>query len=282
MPITYNDNLWGIQMEKIIEKATIIAKQAVIEAGNLAKDKFGQTYEVDYKGVNGDVVTEIDIMAEEIIVNTISKHFPSHRIQSEEMGDDEKDSDWIWQIDPLDGTNNFAIGLPVFSSSIVLLHKNIPVLAVIYEPISHRLFFSTINRGTFCNEKSIVMEDNQKSKKLNIGWIQGHEVQNDLNAVRLRQYIDLNCKRMIRLWAPTIQWCMLAKGDLDGIILYNSPGEDLLSGVLMVKEAGGIVIDFDGNDSSGSEEFPFLIACHPNKKEVLLDLVNNGLGESRL
>ncbi|MCH7321541.1 inositol monophosphatase [Solibacillus sp. MA9] len=269
-------------MESIIEKATIIAKQAVIEAGNLAKGKFGQTYEVDYKGVNGDVVTEIDIMAEEIIVNTIRKHFPSHRIQSEEMGDDRKDSDWIWQIDPLDGTNNFAIGLPVFSSSIVLLHKNIPVLAAIYEPILSRLFFSTINGGTYCNDISIVMEDNQQSNKLSIGWIQGHGVQNDSNAVRLRQFIDLNSKRMIRLWAPTIQWCMLAKGDLDGIILFNSPGEDLLSGVLMVKEAGGIVIDFDGNDFTGSEKFPFLIACHPNKKEVLIDLVNNGLGESML
>ena len=121
------------------------------------------------------------------------------------------------------------------------------------------------------------MKDNEKSKKLSVGWIQGHEVQNDKKAVNLRQYIDLNCKRMIRLWAPTIQWCMLANGDLDGIILYNSPGEDLLPGILMVKEAGGIVIDYEGNDATGLEEFPYLIACHPNKKEILMDLVNEGL-----
>lgn len=264
-------------MENIIEKASIIAKEAVIEAGNLAKSKFGQTYEVDYKGVNEDLVTEIDIMAEEIIVSAINKHFPTHKIQSEEMGANGKDSDWLWQIDPLDGTNNFAIGLPVFSSSIVLLHKNIPVLAVIYEPMINRLFFSTLNGGTYCNDKSIEMKDNEKSKKLSVGWIQGHEVQNDQKAVDLRQYIDLNCKRMIRLWAPTIQWCMLANGDLDGIILYNSPGEDLLPGILMVKEAGGIVIDYEGNDATGLEEFPYLIACHPNKKEILMDLVNEGL-----
>ncbi|MGN7476445.1 inositol monophosphatase family protein [Solibacillus silvestris] len=193
------------------------------------------------------------------------------------MGDNGKVSDWIWQIDPLDGTNNFAIGLPVFSSSLVLLHKNIPVLAIIYEPILNRLFISNINKGTYCNEKSILMEDTEKRKKLTVGWIQSHEVQNDQNAVKLRQHIDLNCKRMIRLWAPTIQWCMLAKGDLDGIILYNSPGEDLLPGVLMVKEAGGIVIDYDGNDFTGSEKIPYLIACHPNKKGILLELVNEGL-----
>ncbi|MGN7479200.1 inositol monophosphatase family protein, partial [Solibacillus silvestris] len=73
-------------MENIIKRASIIAKQAVIEAGNLAKSKFGQTYETDYKGMNEDLVTEIDIMAETIIMSAINKHFPTHRIQSEEMG----------------------------------------------------------------------------------------------------------------------------------------------------------------------------------------------------
>jgi myo-inositol-1(or 4)-monophosphatase len=52
---------------------------------------------------------------------------------------------------------------------------------------------------------------------------------------------------MMRLWAPTLQWCMLAKGDIDGIVLYNSKGDDLYSGILMVKEAGGVVVDFEGN-----------------------------------
>ena len=269
-------------MENILEKALEISHKAIIEAGNLAKRGFGQVFDLHYKGINGDLVTEIDIMAEKNIVDAIKYHFPTHRIQGEEMGDNGNQSDWNWQIDPLDGTNNFAIGLPVFSSSIALLYNNIPVLAMIYEPMLDRLFVSTINGGTYCNGESIIMKNQIRPRKLTIGWIQGHKVQNEQNAVRLRQYLDLNCKRMIRLWAPTIQWCMLAKGDLDGIILYNSPGEDLLPGVLMVKEAGGIVIDYNGNDFTGLEEVPYLIACHPNNKDILINLVNEGLQSNLL
>ena len=72
------------------------------------------------------------------------------------------------------------------------------------------------------------------------------------------------------------QWCMLAKGDIDGIVLYNSEGDDLYSGILMVKEAGGIVIDFDGNPFTGMKEEPYLIACHPDNKEELLQIVREG------
>jgi myo-inositol-1(or 4)-monophosphatase len=92
--------------------------------------------------------------------------------------------------------------------------------------------------------------------------------------VKLRQHIDVNCKRMMRFWAPTLQWCMLAKGDIDGIILYNSEGNDLYSGVLMGKEAGGIVVDFQGNDFTGMSSEPYLIACHPDNKEYFLNMVN--------
>jgi myo-inositol-1(or 4)-monophosphatase len=70
---------------------------------------------------------------------------------------------------------------------------------------------------------------------------------------------------------------MLAKGDLDGIILYNSEGDDLYSGILMVKEAGGVVIDFEGNPFTGMNEEPYLIACHPDNKEYFLSMINKGL-----
>ncbi|MOA26286.1 Inositol monophosphatase family protein [compost metagenome] len=102
-------------------------------------------------------------------------------------------------------------------------------------------------------------------------------MQNEPNAVRLRQFIDVNTKRMMRLWAPTLQWCMLARGDLDGIIVYNSEGEDLYSGILMVMEAGGIVIDFEGNPFIGMCSQPYLIACRDIHKDYYVNLVRGGL-----
>ena len=75
---------------------------------------------------------------------------------------------------------------------------------------------------------------------------------------------------------------MLAKGDIYGIILYNSEGDDLYSGILMVKGAGGIVVDFQGNDFTGMNKEPYLIACHPENKNNLLNMVSEGLSLSKI
>jgi myo-inositol-1(or 4)-monophosphatase len=191
-------------------------------------------------------------LAEGVILNELSRVFPDHRIHSEEAGDNGLESDWLWMIDPLDGTNNFAIGFPVFSVSITLLYKREPVLGVIYEPMVNRLFISRLNGGFICNNKILKIKKNKNMNRLTIGWIQGHAVQNDEKAVRLRHYID-------------------------GIILYNSEGDDLYSGILMVKEAGGIVVDFQGNEFTGMSSEPYLIACHPDHKHHFMQMVKEGL-----
>lgn len=260
-----------------IQRAKELAIRVVREAGQLAKGKFDLVAEVQSKDEFGDVVTEVDYMAEEVIVRPIREAFPSHQVHSEEAGILGEESDWLWLIDPLDGTNNFAIGLPVFAASITLMYRREPVLGVVYEPMTDRLFVSAAGEGTSCNGRPIRAKAIPDIVRGNIGWIQGHGVQNDSRAVRLRQFIDTRFKRMLRLWAPTLQWCMLAKGDLDGIVLYNSEGDDLYSGILMVKEAGGIVMDFDGNPFAEMNEEPYLIACHPEHRESFLRLVQEGL-----
>lgn len=261
----------------IIQTAKEISTRIIRQAGQIAREKFDDIADVQTKDEFGDVVTEVDHLAEAVILKEIQAAFPDHRIHSEEAGDIGEDSDWLWLIDPLDGTNNFAIGLPVFSVSITLMYRKDPVLGVVYEPLTDRMFVSVTGEGTYCNDKPVHVRSSSNFLRGNIGWIQGHKVQNDPAAVKLRQFLDLKFKRMMRLWAPTLQWCMLAKGDLDGIILYNSEGDDLYSGILMVKEAGGVVMDFDGRPFDGMSEEPYLIACHPEHREQLLQLVSEGM-----
>ncbi|AZN40980.1 inositol monophosphatase family protein [Paenibacillus albus] len=267
--------------ETTIQTARLLAETVIREAGQICKGKFDHFAELRTKDEFGDVVTEVDLMAEEVIIKRIREAFPEHQIHSEEAGIIGVENDWLWMIDPLDGTNNFAIGLPVFSSSITLIHKREPVLGIIYEPLTDRLFVSVRGEGAFCNGVQIKVKPIANLSRGNIGWIQGHGVQNDLAAVALRQHIDTSFKRMLRLWAPTLLWCMLAKGNLDGIVLYNSEGDDLYSGLLMVKEAGGVVVDFDGNPFTGMKNEPYIIACHPDHKEQLLEVVRAGLGNHR-
>jgi len=261
----------------VILQAKELSQRVIRQAGLISKVKFDNFIELKSKDEFGDVITEVDLIAEEIIVDEIRSVFKNHQIHSEEAGTIGSESDWLWLIDPLDGTNNFAIGLSVFTISITLLYKREPVLGVIYEPMTDRLFTSVKGSGTYCNSKIIQIRKSPNILKGTIGWIQGHKVQNDNKAVRLRQYIDTSFKRMMRLWSPTLQWCMLAKGDIDGIILFNSEGDDLYSGVLMVKEAGGIVIDYEGRPFTEMNEEPYLIACHPDHKDQLLGIVRDGL-----
>ncbi|GIO52112.1 inositol monophosphatase family protein [Paenibacillus cineris] len=264
--------------QRIIEEAKQLAVAAAKEAGAIAKDYFDKLEKVDQKGDNGDFVTVVDHLAEERILEHIRSKFPDHRIRAEESGDHGRRSDWLWLVDPLDGTNNYAIGLPAFSCSITLMHQGQPVVAVVYEPMIDRLFVSTRNGGATCNGQPVTNGPAPAFNKATVAWIQGHVVGSDDRAIRLRNHVDLHTKRMMRLWAPTLQWCMLARGNIDAIILYNSEGEDLYSGVLIAKEAGMLVMDFEGKPFDAMTEEPYLIACHPELRDYFLNMVAEGLG----
>jgi len=262
---------------RIIGQAQQIAEQAIRDAGQVVLASFDRFKSVQAKDQFGDVVTEVDYAAERIILDRLRDAFPQHAIHSEEAGGNGVESDWLWLIDPLDGTNNYAIGFPVFTVSITLMYRGRPVMGLIFEPLTGRLFHTAIGQGAMCNVQAMRVKNNADLHKATVGWIQGHAVRNEARAVKLRHYIDLSFKRMMRLWAPTLQWCMLAKGDIDGIILYNSEGDDLYAGILMVQEAGGIVVDFNGQPFTEMLDEPYLIACHPERKDDFLRIVREGL-----
>lgn len=242
-------------MNNELSKAKQLAIEAVRAAGKIHKEMFSTDIIIEEKGEFGDVVTEADHWAEQAISRILSHEFPDHLIRSEETGWHGVESDWLWLVDPLDGTNNFAIGLPVFGVAITLIHKNEPVLGVIYDSVLDKLYVTEKGKGSSLNHNPIIAKTKLKEKhdplKMTVGWIQGHQVQKERSALKLKQYLDTQFKRVLRLWAPSLLWCALAKGDIDGIVLYNSEGDDLYAGILMVKEAGGIVIDFEGNPFEG-------------------------------
>lgn len=262
-------------MNHILNLAKEIAIDAAIKGGKIAKERFGGRLGLKEKDEYGDLVTEVDELAEKEILKRIVQHFPDHQIRSEETGWSGVEGDWLWLVDPLDGTNNYAIGLPVYGVSITLLYRKEPVLGVIYDSHLEKMYVSQKGMGMTCNGEPVHMKpvDSRPLRKMTVGWIQGHHVQKNPEAMRLKHALDEHFKRVLRLWAPSIQWCMVARGDLDGIVLYNSEGDDLYAGILMVKEAGGLVIDFEGNQFEGMNPEPYIIACHPNHRDSFLEMV---------
>lgn len=163
-------------VEDIIRVARELSVRAILKAGQVAKEHFDKVIDLQEKDIYGDIVTDVDYKAEKIILDEIMNVFPEHQIDSEESGNNGKKSDWLWMIDPLDGTNNFAIGLPIFSISITLMYKSEPVLGVIYEPLVNRLYMTTKEEGSFCNNKQLQVKKKEEIRKGTIAWIQGHKV----------------------------------------------------------------------------------------------------------
>ncbi|MCI3920145.1 inositol monophosphatase [Paenibacillus sp. TRM 82003] len=262
--------------ESKIEEARRIAEAAARQAGTLARQRFLQSYTVTEKDEFGDVVTDVDIEAERIILEAIQSAYPDDAIRSEETGWIGVEGDWLWLVDPLDGTNNFAVGLPAFGVAITLLFRREPVMGVVYESMTERTYSAVAGGGATCNGQPLtaLREADKPLAKRTVGWIQGHGVQKEVGAMALKAALDESCRRTLRLWAPALLWTMLARGQLDGIVLYDSEGDDLYAGVLIAKEAGVRVRRFDGSDFDGMETHPYLVAGQPKTIEQLLRLVD--------
>lgn len=262
----------------ILPRIKQVAVEAVRTGGKIAKDWFNGPFIAFEKGEFGDLVTEVDHAAEREILRIIQSAFPEHQIHSEEIGTLNKDSDWLWMVDPLDGTNNYALGIPVYGVSITVFYRDQPLLGVIFDSHLEKLYIAEKNRGAFCDNQPLRVQSKDSLRKMTVGWIQGHQVQKNETFTNIKQHLDMQFKRVLRLWAPSLLWCMLARGDLDGIVLFNSEGEDLYAGLLMAKEAGADIFDYKGNEA-GFERIsePYLIACHPRQRDTFLQIVQTAL-----
>ena len=137
-------------MSDILQIVEVIARQA----GAVLMEGYGNVRHIQQKGVI-DLVTEFDKRSEEIIISSIQQKFPEHAILAEESGHNKIISEYQWVIDPLDGTTNFAHGIPVFSVSIGLLRNNSPVVGVAYDPLRNEMFSAELGHGATLNNHPI-------------------------------------------------------------------------------------------------------------------------------
>jgi myo-inositol-1(or 4)-monophosphatase len=261
------------------EQMREVAMRLVREAGELARNTFGKVKSVQTKGTCGDLVTEVDEQAERLITEGLKRYFPSHAILGEEFGSAGQEGEFLWMIDPLDGTNNFAIGLPVYAVCLTCMHRGEPVLGVIYDPLLDRMMVAEKGKGATLNGKPVRMKRNDV-ESLTLAWVQGHHVQKETVGMRLKHHLDWHTKRVLCLWAPSLAWMMLAQGEIDGIVVYRSGGIDLFAGLLAASEAGAAVSNLDLKPVDPENTLVgeiSLVACHPARREEVLELVRQGL-----
>ncbi|MCZ7437292.1 inositol monophosphatase [Micromonospora sp. WMMC241] len=228
------------------------AVQAARAAGRLLRHGIRGDVHARAKNDSGDLVTDLDLAAERLIVGRIRARWPEHGVIAEEGGEYAPDTTWAWLVDPLDGTNNVAIGLPAYVVGIALCERGSPVLGVVHDPVAGRTWSAVRGQGAFVHGSDPVGRRLRAAHRPVpaapvLAWTQGHGVRRDDSTARaLKVVLDSTARRVLQLWAPLLAWVMLARGDIDGIVGYHPEAVDLPAGMLLAAEAGMAVRALDG------------------------------------
>jgi myo-inositol-1(or 4)-monophosphatase len=228
-----------------------IAVKAAREAGriiNRASQDVG-ALKIQSKTFN-DFVSEVDRSAEQAIIDTIRGAYPDHGFLGEESGKSNSDADNIWIIDPLDGTTNFLHNFPQYCVSIALQQKGVLTQAVIYDPVRNDLFTATKGRGAFLNDKRIRVTNRTKlqASLISTGFPFRDFTYLDTYLAMLKDMIR-NTTGIRRPGSAALDLAYVAAGFTDGFFEINLSTWDIAAGGLLVQEAGGMVGDFEGNES---------------------------------
>jgi myo-inositol-1(or 4)-monophosphatase len=228
-----------------------IAIKAAREAGriiNRASQDVG-ALKIQSKTFN-DFVSEVDRSAEQAIIDTIRDAYPDHGFLGEESGKSNSDANNIWIIDPLDGTTNFLHNFPQYCVSIALQQKGVLTQAVIYDPVRNDLFTATKGRGAFLNDKRIRVTNRTKlqASLISTGFPFRDFTHLDTYLAMLKDMIK-NTTGIRRPGSAALDLAYVAAGFTDGFFEINLSTWDIAAGGLLVQEAGGMVGDFEGNES---------------------------------
>ncbi len=227
-------------LNKVIEISRI--------AGEIIRDGYGKQVEIEYKTNDANLVTEIDKKSEATIIEYIKKNFSGHGIIAEESGSENAESEYTWVIDPLDGTTNFAHGLPIFSVSIGVIKDKEPVYGVVYDVMRDALYAAEKGSGAFLNDKKISVNTNSNlSTSVLVTGFPYSIKENPDNAIEKFSAFLLKSRAVRRLGSAAIDMCYVAQGVFDGFWEVSLNSWDICAGTLLVQEAGGLVTDFNKN-----------------------------------
>jgi len=222
-----------------------VAKKAAILAGELILKRYSDNdFTVKLKSGKEDFVTEVDSLSEKMIIEEIKRYFPDDGIIAEESAKCEiLDKEFVWLIDPLDGTCGFIRGNGHFAIHIGLLHKNKPIMGIVYALISKKLYYAEKGKGAFCNDESILVSQHRgdKLRLVSSGRIVKNKKLQDI-------YNKIPHSAIIFQGGSGLKICGIAEGKYDVVITEaNSYNEwDLCAPSIILEEAGGIMTTLDG------------------------------------
>ncbi|HWV23604.1 MAG TPA: inositol monophosphatase [Thermomicrobiales bacterium] len=230
-------------MLEVEEAMRRLAVRLARDAGDYAVERLDSENGIRAKGDGTDVVTEVDREAERRIIAGIVAEYPDHAILGEESGiQGDTDAPYRWIVDPLDGTNNYVMGMPMFGACITVCRDDEPVAAVVHDSMRAITTSAVRGGGAFRNGRRLPGADARPLPLTTISWSQGYSVgYEDPFRNRALRTLGPATKRILHTWSPSIDWTLLAAGHTGAFVLYRNEVWDLVGGLLIAEEAGCVV-----------------------------------------
>jgi myo-inositol-1(or 4)-monophosphatase len=242
------------------------------KAGDALMKHFRQDWALLKKrGTAKEIATRYDKEVDRLIVEEIKRHYPRHSLLTEEGGFLEGDPDWLWIVDSLDGTGNFANFNPFFSVCLALMHKNELLLGVVYAPAIDEFYFAEKGKGAYLNGVKIQVSDVSDLSQSYILYCEGGEK----DRIRTRKLINSVyplVTDMRKLGSAGLETAWVAAGKREAYFSTKIESWDVASGVLLVQEAGGKVSDFQGN--AWKPQTSDLLFSNGKLHETILSLIS--------
>jgi myo-inositol-1(or 4)-monophosphatase len=241
-------------------------------AGKILRDGYGRKIQIDKKGVI-DLVTEVDRKSEDYLVGAIRDRFPNHSVITEESGVIQGDDNRVWYLDPLDGTVNYAHGVPIFSVSIAYVENGEVILGGIYDPMQGEYFYAERGGGSWLNGQPLKVSyaKDLDQSLLVTGFPYDVRTNPDNN---IDHYVNfaLRSRGVRRLGSAAIDLAYVAAGRFDGFWEISIYAWDIAAGSLIVEEAGGKVTDVRGGPHYLSPS-PSILATNSHIHSQMLNVL---------
>jgi fructose-1,6-bisphosphatase/inositol monophosphatase family enzyme len=226
-----------------------VARALAREAGALALARFRTPQHVTTKS-RGNLVTETDFEIEAFLQEAVLREFPGHRVLSEETAAGTDDAGWVWVIDPLDGTKNFVAGIPFFCINIALCHDGEPFVAVTHDPTHNETFWAERGRGAWANEAPAAASTVPSVQDAVLGVDIGYDDRRGAAALQLVSALYPGLQSVRVPGSAALGLAYAACGRYSLFLHHDLQPWDLAPGILLLREAGGVVSERDGRHAT--------------------------------
>lgn len=231
------------------KNAMDVARECAAEARALMREAFGKVSVSGVKG-RGNVVTEVDLAIEQATIATLAREYPSHAVLSEETAAETRSEGWMWVVDPIDGTKNFSRGIPHFCFNIALCHDSVPLLGLTLQPLLDEEFAAVAGEGCTLNGAAVQVSDAETVQESVVAIDLGYDDGRAARQIELAAFLWPGMQGLRVPGSAALEFAFLAAGRWDLYLHSDLKPWDSAAGLILVREAGGIVTSRDGEEAT--------------------------------